>query len=777
MMAPGSPESSLPFEGATPSAALRSVAPPPLDTRKLLAALRDTLAAHESPQTRLNSVVRKIAEAAKADVCSLYLKRAGEVLELFATVGLNPRAVHNTRLHIGEGLIGTVADSANPLAIDDAPNHPKFAYRPETGEDPFHAFCAVPLIRSGKVNGVLAIQHREAQGYNSDTVETLQTVAMVLAELVASDEFVASYEARLRTDEAFLPGRLGGSSLNPGLAIGRAVRFTGEVKVERLVSDNPSQESRRLSEALSALHASLDDLLVATGNTERDEILTTYRMFAADRGWIGRMNEAIRTGLTAEAAVLHVAEQIKTRLGGSNDAYLRDRLSDFDDLSRRLLTMLLGKEPLRDLPENAILVAHHLGPAELLDIPSERLRAVILEEGSITSHVTIVARALGLPVIGQCAGALSRIENGDELLVDADNGQVLLRPVDEVRSSFMTAIELRIQRDRQSAEVRELPSVTADGIAISLNLNCGLLIDLPQLSLTRADGIGLYRTEMAFMARSAFPDVKSQTGLYRRVLDQADGRPVTFRTLDVGGDKFLPYMNHPHEDNPALGWRAIRIGLDRPMLLRQQLRALLLAASGRRLRVMFPMLTSVAEFRAAKALLDMEKARLVAKGGLLPETIEVGAMLEVPALLFQLPTLLQEVDFLSVGSNDLLQFALAADRSNRELSERYDVLSPPVLAMLGEIAARCKDAGKPITLCGEIAGKPLEAMVLLGLGYRALSLSAPAMDEVKLMVRSLHLGQLKSFMKSLIGASDASLRPLIKAFARDHGVFIGHFRH
>lgn len=761
----------------TPSLAMSTVAPPPLDTRKLLAELRDTLAARGTPTVRLNKVVRKIAEAAQADVCSLYLKRAGEVLELFATIGLNPKAVHTTRLHVGEGLIGTVADTAMPLAIDDAPLHPQYVYRPETDEESFHAFCAVPLVRNGKVLGVLAIQHHEIQSYDADTIETLQTVAMVLAELVASNEFVASTEARLRTDEAFLPGRLTGTPLNPGLATGRAVLYISDLKVERLVSDNPSQESRRLAEALSALHASLDDLLVKTGNTERDEVLTAYRMFAADRGWIGRMNEAIRTGLTAEAAVLHVGEQIKTRLGGSNDAYLLDRLSDFDDLSRRLLTHLIGKEPLQDLPDDAVLVARHLGPAELLDIPANKLRAVILEEGSTTSHVTIVARALGLPVIGQCSGALTRIEDGDELLVDADNGQVLLRPMEEIRSSFEAAMTLRAQQSLQSAEVRELPTVTADGIGISLNLNCGLLIDLPQLTATRADGIGLYRTEMAFMARSSFPDVKTQTGIYKRVLDLAEGRPVTFRTLDIGGDKFLPYMNHPVETNPALGWRAIRIGLDRPQLLRQQLRALLLAGAGKRLRIMFPMLTNVAEFHASKALLEMEKARLIAKGGVLPESVEVGAMLEVPALLFQLPALLQAVDFLSVGSNDLLQFALAADRSNRELTERYDVLSPPVLTMLGEVAARCKEAGKPLTLCGEIAGKPLEAMVLLGLGYRSLSLSAPSIDEVKLMIRSLTLGQLKLFMKSLIGSSERTLRPLILAFARDHGVFIGHFRH
>lgn len=749
-----------------------------MDTRHLLSGLRDAMAADQPAQKRLDTVVQLIAKAGKADVCSLYLLRAGEVLELFATIGLNPKAVHHTRLRVGEGLIGSIAAAASPLATSNAPRHPNFVYRPETNEDPYQSLCGVPLVRGGKVRGVLAIQHKAARAYGAEEIETLQTVAMVLAELVAGGEIVASAEAGRNTEEAFGPARLTGVTFNAGLAIGRALLHRAEITIERLLADNPTQEVKRLNAALTAMHASLDSLLQPSGDSAHDEVLEAYRMIASDRGWVGRINEAIRSGLTAEAAVLQVAEQIKTRLSASSDLYLRDRLSDFDDLSRRLLQHLLRPADAfkaSPIPEDAVLVARHLGPAELLDIPQGKLRAVILEEGSVTSHVVIVARALGIPVIGQCAGAIIRIEPGDELLVDADNAQVMVRAGDDVRSAFAKSMAARADRARVNAEVRALPSVTADGVGISLNLNCGLLLDVPQVAATRADGIGLYRTEIPFLARGDFPDVAVQTEIYRKVLDQAEGRSVTFRTLDIGGDKLLPYMTHPVEENPALGWRAIRIGLDRPLMLRHQLRAMLAASAGRSLKVMFPMITEVDEFVRARALLELEQQRMKERGEELPSRIEVGTMLEVPALLFQLPALLREVDFLSIGSNDLLQFVLAADRGNRDITSRYDPLSPAVLTMLRKISRACQEANKPLTLCGEMAGQPLEAMALIGLGYRSLSLSSPSFDAVKLMLRSLHVGPLTAFIDTLLASSGRSLRPGLSAFAADHGVHIEHF--
>ncbi len=754
-------------------------APSLLDTRTLLSSLRTAMAADTPAQDKLDLAVRLIARTSGADVCSLYLQRAGEVLELFATVGLKESAVHQTRLRVGEGLIGATAASLAPFTTSNAPEHPQFAYRPETGEEPYRSFCAVPLIRAGKVRGVLAIQHRDALSYTAETIEALETVAMVLAELVASGEYIARTEAGTDVAVAFLPGRLTGVTLNAGLAIGQAVLRAPEVVPEHLVSDNPAHEIKRLQTALSSMHAALDALFAPSGNSTRDEVLGTYRLIAADRGWIARLHEAIRTGLSAEGAVLRVLEQIKTHLTTQPDEYLRERVADFEDLSRRLLQHLLRPADAfraAPLPENAVLVARSLGPAELLEVPSEHLRAIVLEEGAATSHVVIVARALGLPVIGQCAQALSRIESGDDLLIDADNAQVMIRPSEEIRAEFARGMALRADQTRRNSEVRALPSVTADGVPVSLLLNCGLLLDIAQLEPTRAEGIGLYRTEIPFLSRGDFPDVEVQADIYRKVLAGAAGKPVTFRTLDIGGDKFLPYFNHPAEENPALGWRAIRIGLDRPAWLRTQLRALLRAGAGQSLRLMFPMVADVAELRAAKKLLQIEVQRAAARGEPPPARLEVGAMLEVPALLFQLPALLAEVDFLSVGSNDLLQFAFAADRGNPAITGRYDPLAPAILNMLRHVAQTCQQAGKPLTLCGEMASAPLEAMVLLGLGFRSLSVTAGAMDGVKLMLRSLRLGPFSAFLESLQGAADHSLRPKIWGYAQDHGVFLDNSR-
>lgn len=752
-----------------------------IDLRKLLAGLREVMAASSTPQARLDKIVQMIAQAAGADVCSLYLLRGGDMLELYATQGLSPKAVHQTRLRLGEGLVGLVAATSSPLSSDCAPSHPNFAYRPETEEDPYLSFCGVPLVQSGKVRGVLVIQHRTAMHYSDDVVETLQTVAMLLAELAVSGDFGISLRQTISLDEAIRPRHLSGHTLNAGLAMGRAVLLRPELKVEKMVTDNPAHEAERLTQALAELHSTLGTLLKPTGNHERDEVLEAYRMIATDRGWIGRINEAIRTGLTAEAAVLKVAEQIRSRLNASGDAYLRDRLSDFEDLSRRLIQHLAGPKAMfqaggESMPRDAILVASHLGPAEMLDHANENLRALVLEEGAITSHVVIVARALGIPVIGQCTGALERIEAGDELLVDADNGQVLVRPVEEARETFIASMAARQARAKRNSEVRQLPSVTADGAAITLNLNCGLLLDLPQLDATQADGVGLYRTEIPFLARSSFPSIDMQVEIYRQVMEKAGSRPVTFRTLDVGGDKFLHYIYHPTEENPALGWRGLRIGLDRPFMLRQQLRALVRAAAGRELRVMFPLVSDVSEFKAARKLVDIELDRAKKSGQDLPHRVQVGVMLEIPALALQLPAILAAADFISVGSNDLMQFMFGADRGNRAIASRYDTLSPAMLKLLRQIHKHAHTTRRPLTLCGEMAGDPLAAMALIGLGYRSLSLSATSFDAVKIMLRSLNTANLNAFINSKIDSPERSLRPILQAYARDHGVLIENFR-
>jgi phosphotransferase system enzyme I (PtsP) len=745
-------------------------------SRRLLKRLRDVMASAASAQVRLDQIVRLIAADMVAEVCSAYLLRAGEVLELFATEGLNPGAVHKTRLRVGEGLVGDIAAHARPLALADAWSHPNFAYRPETGEDIYQSLMGVPIQRGGRVLGVLVVQNRTPRGYTEEEVETLETVAMVLAELVATGELVDPAEAQGTQLEIALR-RLEGVRLNGGLAIGYAVLHQPRITIRQMIAEDPKAELERLRDAVTVMHMALDHMLAAddlamTG--EHREVLETYRMFAEDRGWLNRIREAIRTGLTAEAAVQKVQNDMRARLREVTDPYLKERLHDLEDLTNRLLQHLSGAvpEPPAMMPDEMVLVARSMGPAELLDYDRKQLRGLVLEEGSSTSHVAIVARALDIPVVGRIAGVLDRVDPNDAIVVDGDNGTVFIRPGEDILQSVRETMRVRAEQSARYEALKGLPPITRDGEAVSLLLNCGLLIDVANLDATNAAGVGLYRTEIPFMMRATYPDVATQTELYRRILDLAGDRPVTFRTLDVGGDKVLPYFNAGADENPAMGWRAMRISLDRPALLRHQLRAMIAAAAGRRLVVMFPMVAEVAEFDQGRAILDAELQRAARAGSLLPEAVRVGAMLEVPALMWQTKALLERIDFLSVGSNDLLQFLFAADRGSPQMAERYDTLSPPVLCLLRDLVERCKAAEVPVTLCGEMASRPIEAMALLGVGLRSLSMPPAAIGAVKMMTRSLDVKRLARFLDRLIDSPQHSLRELIRGFARDHGVVL-----
>jgi phosphotransferase system enzyme I (PtsP) len=745
-------------------------------SRRLLKRLRDVMAAEASAQIRLDRIVRLIAADMVAEVCSAYLLRAGEVLELFATEGLNPDAVHKTRLRIGEGLVGDIAGHARPLALADAWSHPSFVYRPETGEDIYQSLMGVPIQRGGRVLGVLIVQNRATRAYTEEEVETLETVAMVLAELVATGELVDPAEAQGTQVEIALR-RLEGVRLNGGLAIGNAVLHQPRVTIRQMVAEDPKAELERLRSAVAIMHTAIDLMLaaddLATTGEHRD-VLETYRMFAEDRGWLNRIREAIHTGLTAEAAVQKVQNDMRARLREVTDPYLKERLLDLEDLTNRLLLHLSGAaaQPPQALPEDIVVIARSMGPAELLDYDRKQLRGLVLEEGSTTSHVAIVARALDIPVVGRVAGLLDRVDPNDSIVVDGDNAQVFLRPGDDILQSMRETMRIRAEQSARYEALKGLPPITRDGEAVSLLLNCGLMIDVASLDATNAAGVGLYRTEIPFMMRTTYPDVATQTELYRRILDLAGDRPVTFRTLDIGGDKVLPYFNGGTDENPAMGWRAVRIALDRPALLRHQLRAMIAAAAGRRLVVMFPMIAEVAEFDQARAIFDTELQRAARTGDGLPQAVRVGAMLEVPALMWQTKALLERVDFLSIGSNDLLQFLFAADRGSPQLAERYDTLSPPVLGLLRDLVERCKAAEVPVTLCGEMASRPLEAMALLGVGLRSLSMPPGAVGAVKMMTRSLDVKRLARFLDRLIDSPHHSLRELLRSFARDHGIVV-----
>ncbi len=707
--------------------------------RVLLRRLREVMAEPISAQDRLDKTVVLIAANMVAEVCSCYVLRVDGSLELYATEGLSRDAVHLTVMKQGEGLVGLVAKEAKALALQDAQTHPAFSYKPETGEEIYHAFLGVPILRAGNTLGVLVVQNRAHRAYSEEEVEALQTTAMVLAELIASGELTALAKPGAEP-AARRPLHLTGQALADGVGLGHVVLHEPRVVIQQFLADDPQKELLRLDDAIETLRADLDLMLESNDipmTGEHREVLEAYRMFAHDRGWVHKLREAVLTGLSAEAAVERVQSDTRARMLRQTDPYLRERLHDLDDLAIRLLRQLMGhdKVPSRGaLPDNAIIVARSMGPAALLDYDRTRVRGLVLEEGGPTSHIAIVARALGVATVGQIANATGLVDPGDAIIVDGQAGDIHVRPPGDVENAYKEKVRLRARRQAQYAKLRNRPTVTRDGTAMKLMLNAGLLVDLPHIAETGADGIGLFRTELQFMVAASFPRTSEQLTLYQSVLDAANGRPVTFRTLDIGGDKVLPYMRQEHEENPALGWRAIRLGLDRPGLLRSQLRALLKAAAGRELRVMFPMVAAVEELDQARAIVERELTHLRRHGHVLPERLHLGAMVEVPSLLFQLDEILPRVDFLSVGSNDLVQFLFAIDRGNARVASRFDPICAPSLRALREIARRGEAHGKPVTLCGELASRPIEALALMGIGYRSVSVSAAAVGPVKSLI-------------------------------------------
>jgi phosphotransferase system enzyme I (PtsP) len=745
--------------------------------RVLLRRLREVMAERVSAQERLDKIVVMIAANMVAEVCSVYVLRVDGSLELYATEGLSREAVHQTVLSPGEGLVGLVATEAQALNLPNAQEHPAFSYKPETGEEIYHSFLGVPVLRAGNTLGVLVVQNRAHRTYSEEEVEALQTTAMVLAEMIASGEL--SSLARPGAEPAVRRAvQAKGVPLAEGIGLGRVVLHEPRVVVKNFIADDIQKELKRLDQSVDTLRASIDSMLEEEGMTragEHRDVLEAYRMFAHDRGWLHKLREAVMTGLTAEAAVERVQSDTRARMQRQTDPYLRERLHDLDDLANRLMRELMGADqfPKReDLPDNAVLVARNMSPAALLDFDRSRLRGLVLEEGAATSHVTIVARALGIATVGQIENAASIADQGDPIIVDGETGEIHLRPPAGIESAYSEKVRLRARRQAQYAALRDKPAVSRDGARVQLHINAGLVVDLPHLNETGADGIGLFRTELQFMVAATLPRTGEQLQLYRTVLDAAGGKPVTFRTLDIGGDKVLPYMRSLEEENPALGWRAIRVGLDRPALLRIQLRALLHAAAGRDLRLMFPMISAVEEFESARSLVERELTHLRRHGHKLPEQVQIGAMVEVPALLFALDEILKRADFLSVGSNDLVQFLFAADRGNARVADRFDALSPPVLRALKSIADAGKVHDKPITLCGELASRPLEAMALIALGFRALSVSAAAIGPVKAMILGLDVGKAEKMLAPVLVERDGdrTVRERLEAFAAEHGV-------
>jgi phosphotransferase system, enzyme I, PtsP len=740
--------------------------------RLLMSRLRALMANQAEDPQRLDRVVELIANTMVADVCSIYLSGEDKSLLLIATEGLRKEAVGRTRMKENEGLVGLVSATARPLRLTDAFSHPRFSYRPETGEDPFHSFMGVPILRGGRVLGVLVVQNRTERAYDDEEGEALQTIAMVLAELVAGvGEGLSASLKQTRPEE------LSGRTLNEGLAIGKAYLYDPVVPPARLFAADPEAEEVRLNEALEALRESIDAMLSRAGPVlfgESRDVLETYRLFAHDPSWEARLVEAVRTGLSAEAAVDRVRREHRARLESARDNLLRERLHDLEDLENRLLRQLSGDDERgHSAPAGSVLVASRIGPAELLEFRDAGLAGVVLGEAGAGSHAAIVARAIGVPAIGALPGLVTRVEDGDTLIVDGEAGQVHVRPDPELVANFQARIALSDKKLAALSKLRDLPAVTQDGVEIDLLINAGLSYDLDHLDEVGAKGVGLFRTEFQFMASDTMPTIEAQASFYRSVLARAGDRPVVFRTLDLGGDKVAPFMGRrDREENPALGWRALRMALDHPFFFRRQLRALIRGAKGRSLRLMFPMVTTVEEFDAARKLLDSELEWAVKFGRDVPEKLFVGAMVETPSLAFSIDGLKGKADFLSVGTNDLMQFFFATDRDNPRVSARYDIVSRPAMRVLQQVCRSADAAGLPITICGESAGRPVEALMLMGLGFRRLSMQAARVAPMKQLIRGLAMADLVQQVQALVETEGVSARDEMHRIALGCGLQI-----
>jgi len=741
------------------------------DSRILLKRLRDILAELGEGQERLDKITETIAGSMQADVCSIYLRRDEKTLELCATQGLNPESVHQTRLRVGQGLVGRIADLARPVQTNDAPSAKGFRYMPETGEEVFSSFLGVPVQRLGEVLGVLVVQNRESRTYSEDEIYGLEVVAMVIAEMAELGAFTAEGHSAMAMPHQrpfFAKGLVG----QEGVAVGHVLLHEPHIVITNPVADDPEIESERLADAFAGLQSEIEQMLSAehlAASGEHREVLEAYRMFSHDKGWRQRIEDSIHRGLAAEVAVEKDQSITRTRMERVTDPYLRERLHDLDDMSNRLLRLLSGRGGNHsDMPEDAILVARNIGPAELLDY-GNKLKGVVLEEGSVGSHAAIVARALAIPLVIQAARITREALNGDEILVDGDAGVAHLRPEDSVKTAFHEKVAMREEAQEEYSTLRELPAVSLDGCRVRLDMNAGLMADLPSLVSSGAEGVGLYRTELQFLLRSSVPRRSTQSDLYSRVLDAAGDKPVTFRTLDIGSDKVLPYMKRQDEPNPALGWRAIRLGLDRPGVMRMQFQTLLRGAKGRPLRIMFPMVAQFEEFQQARQLLLDEIEREKKMRHLVPSDVEIGAMLETPSLAFAPDQFFEAADFISIGGNDLKQFFFAADRENERVRRRYDTLNVSFLNFIELIVGRCDHAETPLSFCGEDAGRPIEALAFIAMGLRALSMRPASIGPVKRLVRAVDMEKTRSIIDAARASGEQSVRPALKGWLKSLG--------
>jgi len=706
-------------------------------------------------------IVERVKSALMVDVCSVYLAdhESGELV-LMASDGLLPESVGYVRLKFDEGLVGLVAQRAEMVNLDNAPDHPRYRYFPETGEEWYHAFLGVPIIHQRKVLGVLVVQEHAEHRYDEDTVTVLVTIAAQLAGAIVHAEASGGIDG-LQGQRGLQGYALRGLPGAPGVAIGKAIAVHPYADIEGIPDrevDDVKEEQKRFLDAVAAVreevHVMVDNMSTVLPAAD-SALFDAYLMMLDSDSLIDGVNEGISNGNWAPGALRETFREHIRAFNEMDDPYLRERAEDVRDLGRRILQHLQQK-PVRGAryPKNTILIGEEITASMLAEVPPKSLAGVVSVRGSSTSHTAILARALGIPAVLGVDDMRVAWFDGMEIIADGYSGRVFVNAPNEVKKEYR-----RLQREEQELTedlkgLRNEDSVTKDGMHVPLYANTGLLSDIKPSIESGADGVGLYRTEFPFMVRDRFPGEEEQTQVYKQVLEAFHPRPVTMRTLDVGGDKALPYFPIT-EDNPFLGWRGIRITLDHPEIFLVQIRAMLKANAGMgNLQMLLPMITNLAEVDEALGLIHRAHQELLEEG---VETAlpKVGAMVEVPSLIYQIEPLARRVDFISIGSNDLTQYLLAVDRNNPRVAGLYDSLHPAVVHALRYVVDGAKQHRIPVSVCGEMAGDPAAALLLLGLGIHSLSMNASSLQRIKWVVRSFSRRRAKNLLQKVLDMEGA----------------------
>jgi phosphotransferase system enzyme I (PtsP) len=725
----------------------------------------------------LNLIVAEVKAAIHTDVCSVYMTdyNRGEHV-LMATDGLRPGAVGKVRLKFGRGLTGLAASRAEPINVENAPAHPAFRYIAATGEAPFHGFIGVPIIRRRRVLGVLVAQQREQRKYTADEESFLVTLAAQLAGCINQAEIRQALE---RLDDDALSGTLflEGVASARGMALGEAVVVFPATALDRVPDkdiENPDVEASHFRQAVAAELAELQRLsermrlLLSAGDRA---LFDAYALLLSSDSLVNGTLERIYAGNWAPGALRATVLEYANIFAEMDDPYLRERSADILDLGQRLLDRLQEEQVInRHYPDNTILMGEELSVSQLLDVPPEKLKGLVSVRGTGTSHVALLARGLGVPAVFGVSNLPPGRLNGREVAVDGYTMRVCIQPSPALREEYLKLIAEEAELSRGLQHLRDLPAETPDGHRLELHANSGLFADIAAARNSGVEGVGLYRSELHFFLRDRFPGEEEQATIYTRVLRIMDPHPVVLRTLDVGGDKPLPYFPI-REQNPYLGWRGIRISLDQPDLFKTQLRAMLRAgAAYSNLAILFPMISSVGELSEALELLRCAQVEL-REDGLSVNLPRVGIMVEVPSAVYQIDTLVRMVDFASIGSNDLTQYLLAVDRNNDRVAKLYDPLHPAVLAAIRHVVERGQAAGRPIGICGEMAGDPASALLLLAMGVDSLSMNLGSLLKIKWMIRSIRYTTAQELLAEVMTFDNAAaIRDRASAFLDQHGL-------